>query len=88
MAVLPVTVIVRSSAPSRFRFSSAPGVGANRYAETRSTTTRFISSGNGASKRPERSPASTWPTGTPRWNAASAVAIAVVVSPCTSTTSG
>ena len=37
---------------------------------------------------PVRSPASTWPTGMPRWKAASAPAIAVVVSPCTSTRSG
>ena len=37
---------------------------------------------------PARSPASTWTTGIPRWNAASAAPNAELVSPCTSTAAG
>ncbi len=52
-------------------------------------TWRLSSSGNGVRLSPPvRSPASTWMTGIRIWKAASAAAIAELVSPCTATAIG
>ena len=55
----------RPARPRRAGARAALGVGGEVQRRRRaSMTTRFISSGNGASCGPVRSPASTWPTGT------------------------
>ena len=63
-------------------------VGARWNAAIREITCRFSSSGKGVSVVPVRSPASTWPTGIRRLNAASAAAAADEVSPWTSAVTG
>ena len=87
--VFPVRKTAPSaSARSRRRFSAARVVGAKWSSATWLTMRRMSSSGNGLVRTPVRRPASTCPTGVRRKNAARLEAIAVVVSPCTTTTSG
>jgi len=64
-AVLPVTAMRPLSTLSRKRLRRAPAVGAKNRLAMRSTTTRFISSGQGRPRSWLRSPASTWAMGTP-----------------------
>ena len=65
--------------PSAVRFATAVGVGANSQLERWSATTRLTSSGIVRSN--ERSPASTWATGSDTFAAARAPASVEVVSP-------
>jgi hypothetical protein len=85
--VLPVTT-TPSVTPSRRRFSAAVSVGAKCQRATMLVARRFISSGNGSSRLPERRPASTWASGTRWWKAASAPPRVLVVSPCTTIAAG
>ena len=69
----------RRTIPSVARLATAVGVGAKSQRERWSATTRLISSGMRRSKL--RRPASTWATGTPSFEAASAPASVEFVSP-------
>ena len=63
-------------------------VGAKCRSASRVVSTRFISSGNGWYRLPVRRPASTWQEGIRSRYAANDAAKVVIVSPCTSSTSG
>ncbi|MNH19182.1 hypothetical protein D3C79_789090 [compost metagenome] len=88
MTVLPVTSICSSGTPSRSRLSRALVVGAKCRSAITPVRRRLASSGQGCCRLPVRSPASTWPMGMCRWNAARPAMKLVVVSPWTSTISG
>ena len=89
MPVLPVTKTWSSGTFSRTRLSRFENVGAKCMQAIDEMSWRFSSSGNGVRLSPPvRSPASTCITGTRRWKAASAEAIAELVSPWTSTQAG
>ena len=86
--VLPVTQTRPRSIPSARRFRAARSVGAKSQSLRWSIRRRLSSSGKGLCLRPVRSPASTWATGIRSYEAASAAASALVVSPWTSTSAG
>ena len=59
--VFPVKIIRESGMPSARRLAAARTVGAKFKSASGEMSRRFISSGNGRSLSPVRSPASTWP---------------------------
>lgn len=63
MTVLPVVKIWPSAMPSARRCRAARSVGAKCQRAIRPMRQRLSSSGNGLSRTPVRSPASTWATG-------------------------
>jgi len=82
----PTRWICSCGTPSAFRFKSPSSEGVNSRSDRRSVTIRLISSGMVRSK--ERSPASTWPTGTSNLAQTKAAATVELTSPYTSTRSG
>ena len=64
ITVLPVVRMRASSTPSASKASRALAVGAKWAAASTPVSLRLASSGQGESRLPVRSPASTWPTGT------------------------
>ena len=83
---LPTWRIRSGGIPSRRRFSSASGLGVRRRSASASVTSRLISSGMVRSN--ERSPASTWATRAPSFEATSVQAMVEFTSPTTTTQSG
>ena len=88
MTVLPVTTTLSADEPSCTRLSAASVVGAKCMLARSPMIRRLASSGNGLLMSYVRRPASMCPTGMPWWKAAKVAAMAVVVSPWTSTVSG
>src|SRR5699024_1520505 len=88
ITVLPVTKMSSGQIPSDSKFFEVDSVGAKCREATLLMMLRFTSSGNGENLSPVRKPASRCTTLIPLCNSASAEAIAVEVSPCTSSTSG
>ena len=66
ITVLPVTLMLAASMPSRSRLSRAVVVGAKCRLTSGAASLRLASSGKGEARLPVRSPASTWPMDTRR----------------------